>query len=207
MAKPSVARVELAKAVIVTAEVMGHELTEHAAEAMADELAEHPPQLVAKALKRCQRELQGRLTLAAILDRVDNGHPGPEEAWALCPRDEDATVVWTDEIAEAFGVARQLLQTDEVAARMAFKETYARLLQEARNDRRPAKWTVSMGCSPSGRVEAVMHALGRGRLSLEYARNVVHPGLPDYERYAARLGAGEKVDGDPIAALGKAVGA
>lgn len=192
MSERSVARVELAKAVIVTAEVMGYELSPAAAEAMADELSSHPPDGVAAALRRCQRELTGRLTLAAILQRIDDGHLGPEEAWSLCPRGEDATVVWTDEIAEAYGTARPLLASgDEVAARMAFRETYTRLLQEARTERRRAKWSPSFGHSLSGRSEPIVAAVERGRLPVEYARTVVYPGLPGFDRFEKRLAACE----------------
>lgn len=42
---------------------------------------------------------------------ADDGRPGAEEAWAVAYRatNEAATVVWTDEMAEAFGLARPLL--------------------------------------------------------------------------------------------------
>lgn len=185
-------RVGLAKAVIVTAEVMGHELSPLAAEAMARELATYPAAAVLGALRRCQRELTGRLTLAAILHRIDDGHLGLEEAWALCPRDEDQTVVWTGEIAGAFFVARPLLQQgDQVAARMAFRECYTRLLQEARNERRAAVWTVSQGHDKAGVCEPVVAAVEKGRLEPDYAQVFVHPGLPDFERYEKRLNAAE----------------
>lgn len=201
-------REEIAKAVIVTAEVMGHDLTPLAAREMARELASYPPAAVAGALRRCQRELSSRLTLAAVLQRIDDGHPGPEEAWALCPRDEGATVVWTDEIAEAFGVARPLLASgDDIAARMAFKESYGRLLQQARSERRAAKWLPSFGHSMAGRAEPIMLAVDKGRLSLDYARNVVHPGLPGFERYEARLlGDGGDANAEAVAALTADVG-
>lgn len=189
MAKPSVTRVELAKAVIITAEVMGHELSAVAAEAMADELSGYPPAAVAAALKRCQRECMGRLTLAVILQRIDDGHPGPEEAWALCSRDEATTVVLTDEIAAAFGIACPVLDAgDEVGARMAFRETYTRLLQQARDERRRAKWWPALG-SPSGRGPAILDAVEKGRLTPDHARLVLDPGLPDYDRIEKRLAA------------------
>lgn len=157
---------ELAKALIVTAEMCGTELSRNAALAMVRELAEYDPDAVAKALKRCAREVTGRITLAAVIARIEDGHPGAEEAWALCPRDEAATVVWTDEIAEAFGVASSLLRDgDAVGARMAFRETYSRLTQEARDAGRRARWNVSLGHDVSGRKRAVLDAVKRGRLT------------------------------------------
>jgi DNA methylase len=52
---------------------------------------------------------------------VDDGRPGPEEAWsiAVLARDPDETVVWTPETAQAWDVARKVFALgDEVGARM-----------------------------------------------------------------------------------------
>lgn len=190
----------LAKALIVTAEVMGFELSELAAEDMARELAQYPAKAVAAALQRCKRELSGRLTLAAILARIDDGHPGAEEAWAIASKAqrEESTIVWTDEICEAHAVARSLLeQGDAVGARMAFRETYTGLLQEARDARRAPNWTVSMGTAKE--ADPIIAAVEKGRLSADYARRLVHPGLPDFDRFDRRLRAVEKLPELPAA--------
>lgn len=190
MAKP---RESLAKAVIVTAEVMGHELSPLAAEAMARELAAYPSRSVLDALRRCQRELSGRLTLAAVLQRIEDGHPGAEEAWAIASKalSEAATIVWTDEICEAYSVASGLLtQGDAVAARMAFRETYTRLLQEARDKRQAPRWTASIGTDKE--ADPIVVAVEKGRLAADYARRLVHPGLPGFDRYDKRLAAVEQ---------------
>jgi hypothetical protein len=50
------------------------------------------------------------------------GHPTANEAWALvlASRDETDTVVWTEQIAEAAGIARPIIDAgDDVGARMA----------------------------------------------------------------------------------------
>lgn len=165
---------KLAQALIVTAEVIGHELSPLAAEAMVRELRAYPQEAVAAALRRCSRELSGRLTLASILQRVDDGHPGAEEAWAACPRDEAATVVWTDQMAQAFGVARPLIeQGDHVAARMAFRETYTALVRQAREGRAPAKWIASLGTDHTQRTAAVLEAAERHRILPDYARALI----------------------------------
>ena len=87
--------------------------------------------------------------LAQIESRAQNdGRPDAEEAWALavCARDEGATVVWTDEMAEAYGICLPVLNGgDEVGARMAFKSAYARLVDLARSGGKPAKWSASLG--------------------------------------------------------------
>lgn len=96
-----------------------------------------------------------------------DGRPGAEEAWAVAFRgtDEAATVVWCDEMAEAFGMARPLLLAgDEVGARMSFKETYNRLLAAARAARTPAKWSVSLGYDVAARDAAIRPHVEAGRL-------------------------------------------
>lgn len=187
-------------AVVVTAEVIGHELSPAAAKAITRELAAYPEPAVVGALRRCQRELSGRLTLAAILQRLDDGHPGPEEAWALCTRDESATVVWTDEIASAYGVACKL--DDDIAARMAFKECYERNLREARAERRPARWWPSLGHDAAGRGGPLLAAVEAKRLTPDEARRFLSPDAPGGDLLEDRL---RKLEGlPPIPRLGAA---
>lgn len=97
----------------------------------------------------------------------NDGRPGPEEAWAisLAARDEHDTVVWTNECAHAWGAAAPILEMgDEVGARMAFKETYARLVAEARARREPASWEVSEGFDNDRRRAAISQAIEAGRI-------------------------------------------
>jgi hypothetical protein len=167
-------REDLAKALIVTSEVMGAELSPAAAEAMARELVTRDRRHVWAALQRCQRELVGRLSLARVLERMPGQHVGAEEAWALCPRSEDQTVVWTEEIAQAFGAAAPLLaQGDAVAARMAFRETYARLVAEARANGQQPRWWPSLGHDARGRAVPIQQAVESGRLSADAAQSVI----------------------------------
>ncbi|QOR55263.1 MAG: hypothetical protein SHS37scaffold220_32 [Phage 67_12] len=106
----------------------------------------------------------------AQIDRAvaDDGRLGPEEAWALCARavDETQTVVWTEEISRAYGTALPILQAgDEVGARMAFKEAYARLVDAARAGRFPPNWSVSEGSDPELRAKAIAEGIALGRLA------------------------------------------
>ena len=101
---------------------------------------------------------------------ADDGRPGAEEAWASAFRatDEAVTVVWTAETAEAFGVVRPLvLAGDEVAARMAFKESYARLVSEARERRVPVSWSATLGHDTAARNVALLQHVEAGRLSAD----------------------------------------
>lgn len=158
---------EILKAVAVTAELTGTEITEMAAKVFAMDLAEYPKAAVMTALTRCRRELKGRLTLADVLNRVAemDGRPSADEAWAMMPMDEAATVVWTDEMAAAWGVALPMVDTDKVAARMAFKAAYQKGVDEARQTLRPVKWRASLGHDKAGREPVIRQAVQQGRLS------------------------------------------
>jgi hypothetical protein len=164
-------KTDLAKQIVIAAEVMGTELSPRAAEAMAHELASYPHEGVVSALRKCTREVNGKLTLAAIIARIDDGHIGADQAWAMCPTDEAQTVVWTDEMAEAFGVVRRMLDDgDKTAARMAFRDTYNRLVQQARDSRSGARWSVSLGHDANGRERPVLEAVRLGRIPAEHAQ-------------------------------------
>ena len=96
--KPSTS---LLKAIAVTAELTGTTQSAAAAEIMAQDLARFPESQVLSALTMCRRELKGRLTIADVIQRLDDGRPGAEEAWAMIPKSEGSTVVWTAEMAHA----------------------------------------------------------------------------------------------------------
>jgi hypothetical protein len=169
---------ELSKMLAVTAELTGTDLSSAAAEIMARELATYDRDQVLTALAKCRRELKGRLTMAAVIERLDDGRPGAEEAWAMIPKSEDESTVWTDEAAQAFGVAVHMLDAgDKVAARMAFKETYLRLVAQARDARRPVEWQVSLGHDPRARDGVLVQAVAQGRMTFERAQSY-SPMLP-----------------------------
>jgi hypothetical protein len=168
--KPSV---ELLQALAVTVELTGTELSEAAARIFAEDLARYPITQVLAALTRCRRELKGRLTIADVVSRLDDGRPGVEEAWAMLPRDESVTAVWTEEMARAASIARELMSRDEVAARMAFKETYLRYCQEARDKGDQVTWNVSLGWDKGGRESVVAEAVRSGRISANRAMMIL----------------------------------
>lgn len=99
---------------------------------------------------------------------AQDGRPGVEEAWALAMRstDEGDTIVWTSEVAEAMGICSPILSAgDEVGARMAFKEAYARIIDGARRARIAPQWTPSIGHDPERRESAIAAAVKAGQLS------------------------------------------
>lgn len=107
---------------------------------------------------------------------ADDGRPGADEAWAIAvrARDESATLVWTEEIAQAWGVARSVMDLgDEVGARVAFRGAYERLLVEARRAGVAPRWTASLGTDATQRDVTVREAVAVGRLE--------HSALPALE--------------------------
>ena len=156
----------LSEAVAVTLELTGTTLSEVAARMMADDLARYPEQQVMGALTRCRRELKGRLTIADVITRLDDGRPGVEEAWAMLPKTESDTAVWTEEMAKASAVTHDLIDRgDDVGARMAFKESYQRLCQSARDRGIPVSWSVTLGWDQQGRESVIRAAVEKGLLT------------------------------------------
>ena len=172
----------LIKAVAVAAELTGARFSEAAAVALLERLARYEESAVLAALDRCVTELRNQpLTLSAILERLDDGHPGPEEAWALVANtDDDDTIVWTDQVARAWAVARSLMH-DRVAARMAFLECYREQLAKARGAAEAPTWRASLGWDASKRAAALARAVELKRLPIDTARRA----LPDHEWPAA----------------------
>jgi hypothetical protein len=173
---------EILEALAVTAELTGTEFSPAAARMLAADLEGYDPQHILGALKRIRRD-GVRVNEGNIIARLDDGRPGAEEAWAMLPRAEEASAAMTDEMAEAMGVALPLLnEGDAVAARMAFKETYTRLLNQARENKRPVKWFLSLGSDAGGREAAAIEAVRKNRIGLEQALAFI-----PYERQAAAL--------------------
>lgn len=110
----------------------------------------------------------------AIERRSPDGRLGADEAWALYPKNEMDSAVISDEMAEAMGVARGLLDDgDETGARMAFRDAYNRIV--ARNKARgiPVRWFPSFGTNPQGRFAAVDDAVKLGRLEKNHAAGLL----------------------------------
>ncbi len=172
------ASVALLQAVAVTAELCGRVFTAPAAKVFVDDLAAYPEHQVLGALRRCRREVRGILTVQDVVSRLEDGRLGAEEAWAMLPKSEADSVVWTTEMAEALRVCQPLLDGgDTVAARMSFKQAYDRIVANARDAGRAPNWQISLGHDPRGRDHALREAVERGRISHEYAQTVA-PSLP-----------------------------
>lgn len=174
------ARPRVLKLLAVMSALYDRSPSEEAARLLAEDLGVYPELFVVEALSRCRRELSRFPNLAEIIERLPDGRPGVEEAWSMLPKDESSSVVWTSEMAEAFGIIRGQIEDDEIAARMAFKEIYTKLLREARSTGRSTEWTVSLGHYPPGREAALVEALIKNRISPSIAQSVLGyvPALP-----------------------------
>lgn len=103
-----------------------------------------------------------------------SGMPTADEAWAIALQsyDENNTVVWTQQIANAYSASYEILAAgDKVGARMAFRSAYER---ECELDE-SLTWIVSLGHDPARRADAVHQAVTEGLLTDEAAQRY----LPD----------------------------
>ena len=136
-----------------------------------DILKAYPLNVVAAAFAAyCDDEARFPPVPAGIAQRckTSDGRPGAEEAWAiaLTSIDESDTVVWTQEIAEAFAICRTTLDMgDEVGARMAFKEAYQRIVSTRRSTNAPVDWHASIGWDSAKREAVLSRASNNGLLA------------------------------------------
>lgn len=89
------------------------------------------------------------------------------EAWAIAlpAVDEAATVVWTQEMAKAWAVAKPILDAgDKIGARMAFIPAYERFVDQAKRESRTPHYEISAGWDANMRELAVQNAVTAGLL-------------------------------------------
>lgn len=169
---------KLLEQLAVTAELMGQQISPTALSVMAQDLSQYPQEIVLQALTNLRRESKYRMTLAAVIEQIErlqpDGRPGADEAWAMIPQDEAGTVVWTQEMAEAYGIACQLLD-DKIAARMAFKEAYTRIVDANKRNGVQPSWFPSLGQDKEGRDAVLAEAVRLGRLSADHAIGLLPP--------------------------------
>ena len=116
-------------------------------------------------------------TPSDIVDCIDrmnpDGRPGADEAWAMYPHDEASTAVVTQDMHEAMYFAGDL--DDQVAARMAFKDAYTRIVAEKKRAGIAPAWKVSLGHDVAGRAPALAEAVRLGRIGSKEAIGLLHP--------------------------------
>ena len=160
---------DILETLAATAELCGTPMSKPALSMLAMDLDGYPQAVVLDALRKCRREHKGRLTVEAIVSRIDDGRPGVEAAWSMIKWDERETFVWTDEMQRAFGAASELMSNgDSIGARMAFKEVYTSEVSKARDAGKAVRWTASLG-DASGREHVLREAVEAGRLTAQAA--------------------------------------
>ncbi|MBK1732773.1 hypothetical protein [Thiococcus pfennigii] len=131
-------------------------------------LERYPWEAVRAALNAHAAACQFAPAPADIVARVTagDGRPGGDEAWAIAVAalDEAETLVWTEEIAQAWGIARPVCEDDAVGARKSFLAAYERLVAAARERLEPARWHATLGTDPGRRRLALTRAAETGRL-------------------------------------------
>lgn len=89
------------------------------------------------------------------------------EAWAIAlpAADEAATVVWTQEMAKAWVIAKPILDAgDKIGARMAFIPAYERFVDQSKRESRTPHYEISAGWDANMRELAVQNAVTAGLL-------------------------------------------
>jgi hypothetical protein len=119
------------------------------------DLQRYPLDLIAAALSAHRMDAdRGRFTptVADISSQIERRRPlqwvGPDEAWATVPKIEGEPGIMNQVTAKALAAAQPLLdEGDTIAARMAFKNCYDRLVARAKLDRVNPEYFLSPGGS------------------------------------------------------------
>lgn len=133
-------------------------------------------------------------TPADILQALTSkdGRPTADEAWSMIPRDEYASVIWTDEMSKAYAMAAPLLDSrDQVAARRAFMDRYESEVRANRLAGKPVNAWPSWGWDERGRAGALAKAVDIGLLAPMQAAGyaaMLPEGVSIHPKIAALLG-------------------
>jgi hypothetical protein len=101
---------------------------------------------------------------------------GAEEAWSQMPRGEGESAMLTNEAAEALAAANDLIATgDRIAARMAFKEAYERLVARAKMEGRLPAYFFSAGRDMDGREKVLVDAVRNNLIAADHVPKLLPP--------------------------------
>lgn len=164
---------KIMQAIAVTAELTGTQLSDNAMAVMAEDLLAYPLDKVLIAFERCRRELKGKLTLAAILERIDDGWQSAEEAFnALVSgwENDSISILTTHTAMQAAQSATALFNAgDKYRAGMAFKTAYERMVSEKKAKGMQPDWFVSAGVDKEQLAHVVKEAAMNGHITQDYA--------------------------------------
>lgn len=164
---------KILQAITVTAELTDTQLSANAAAVMVEDLLAYPVDKVLIALGRCRRELKGRLTLAAILERIDDDWQSAEEAFNTLVagwNNENLSILTTHTAMQAGESAAALFNAgDKYRAGTAFKTTYERIVSEKKAMHIKPDWYVSAGLDKEQLAQVVKEAVTKGYITNDYA--------------------------------------
>lgn len=174
-------KADIAKAIAVTAEIIGTELSDIAIEVFLHDLEGYPEMDIMKALTQCRKEDVRRLTSGAVLQRLAamDGRLGPEEAWMLVTNRERPHF-YNSELNEAYALVKHfdLNRGDSdilIPARMAFVEKYRKVLAEARLNAQPVEMLFHHGrLAPLEAAKMLLSEIEKGRLKPSTAAGCLH---------------------------------
>ncbi len=111
-------------------------------------------------------------TPADIIAKISahDGRVNADEAWAIAVKasDEAQTVTWNDEIVEAWNACAPVWAIgDKVAARMAFKDAYARVVAAAKQAGKRVNWWPTLGHDEARRLPEVERAANDGLIGFD----------------------------------------
>lgn len=143
-------------------------------------LAGYPLPLVLAAIDaHCADRQRGQFPPkpADIIDQIERRNPahhrpGPDEAWMRTPCEELS--YWaTDEMLGAWAVVSEEMNSakpDRVAAHMAFKDTYNRMVDEAKIQGRPVHWNLVRGTRKDNLEDTIRDGLRLGYIQPDEAQ-------------------------------------
>lgn len=151
-------------------------LTVEAMNMIFEDLRDYPLELVKKALQAHRRDKdrgQWLPNAAHIEHQIDMRRVvkwiAADEAWAKMPKAEGQPALLNDVTVQALAAAQpfldQLPRPDMVAARMAFKGCYERLVERAKLERRVPVYFISPGGSPEEQQQVQDEAVRMGLLA------------------------------------------
>jgi hypothetical protein len=115
-----------------------------------------------------------------------------DEAWAMCPSDEDQTIRWSQFTAEAYAIASGVQSDDFVAKRMAFKSAYDRIVGTNKQRGISDNWVISFGNDSMNRVYALEEFVQLGYVTEEYARQKVPNARFTFDSKSTLIGSDRK---------------
>ena len=144
-----------------------------------DALKDYPLNVVIDCINKHVKKSKFAPKPADIIEQIitQDGRPTAEEAWAtaLLSSNEAETIIWTDEISQALsmGAGDLLADGDKTAARMAFRDSYSRLVAQSRELGVPVNVWISQGHDTQRRGSAIEQAKAKGLISPAYAKSLM----------------------------------